>query len=103
MERTMVTIIDLTEIGKLHYLLTEAQIPHTYLPLDGGMQIRVYADKEMTKKLDDAICTKYSYGHEQGLLETYALNQCEGFETAEEVFEGWKKQYQEAREVNKNA
>lgn len=95
--------IDLTEMEKLHNLLTEAQIPHTYLPLDRGMQIRVYADKEMTKELDDAICTKYSYGHEQGLLETYCLNQCEGYETAEEVFEGWKKEYNKAREEKQNA
>ncbi len=98
----MVAKIDLTEIEKLHNLLTEAQIPHTYLPLDGGMQIRIYADKEMTNELDDAICTRYSYGHEQGLLESYCLNQCEGFETAEEVFKGWKKQYQKTKEV-KNA
>jgi hypothetical protein len=102
MERT-VTKIDLTEITKLHNLLTEAKIPHTYLPLDRGMQIRVYADKEMTNELDDVICTKYSCGREKGLLETYRLNGCEGCETAEEVFEGWMKWYHKAREVKENA
>lgn len=102
MERT-VTKIDLTEIEKLHNLLTEAEVPHTYLPLYEGMQIRVYADEEMTNELDDVICHKYSNGREKGLLETYRLNECEGYETAEEVFKGWMKWYQEAKGVNENA
>jgi len=109
MERTVITKvdftkkIDLTEIEKLHNLLTKAKVPHTYRPLYEGMQIRIYADEEMTNELDDVVCHKYSYGREKGLLETFHLNGCEGFETADEVFAGWIKQYKKAREVNKNA
>ena len=87
---------DTTEMEKLDRLLTEAGIPHTMKPSWGGLQIRIYADEEMTNELDDAICHGGSYGYEKGLLETYVLNDCSGWETAEQVFEGWLKMYQEA-------
>lgn len=45
----------------------------------------------MTHELDDAICHTYSHGYIDGLLETFSLNECEGWETAEQVFEGGKK------------
>ena len=86
-----------TEIRKLHEMLTEAGIPHTFEefpdPIMGGYQIRIYADKEMTVELDDAVCRRYSHGYAEGLLETYRLNNCDGWETAEQVFEGWQKMY----------
>ena len=58
------------------------------------MQIRVYADPQMTHELDDAIIISGSHGVETGLLETFRLNDCVGWETAEQVFEGWKKMYE---------
>lgn len=40
-------------------------------------------------ELDDAVIHKYSHGAELGLLETFSFGECEGFETAEQIFNGW--------------
>ena len=88
--------INFTEIEKLHSLLTQAGIPHIFAPLWDGMQIRVYADSEFTHELDDAVIHSGSHGVEAGLLETFCLNDCDGWETAEQVFEGWKNMYEKA-------
>lgn len=93
-------MIDLKEIVQLHIMLTEANIPHTFEPLYDGMQIRIYADEDMTNEIDDCIIHGGSHGYQQGLLETYALNGCEGWETAEQVFEGWEKMYRLTKRVN---
>lgn len=89
------------EIKKLHKMLTEANIPHTFgefpIPIAVGYQIRIYSDAEMTNELDDAICHSGSHGYSRGLLETYVLGGCEGWETAEQVFKGWKKMYEKAQ------
>jgi hypothetical protein len=85
-----------TEIMKLRDLLTEANIPHAFGPCWDGLQIRVYADEEMENELDDCVCHSGSHGYSEGLLETFCLSDCEGWETAEQVFEGWKKMYDEA-------
>lgn len=90
------TNINFAEIKKLHFLLTEAGIPHTFAPMWDGMQIRVYADSQYIRELDDAIIHSGSNGVEVGLLETYHLNDCVGWETAEQVFKGWKKMYEKA-------
>ena len=87
------------EIVKLHSMLCSAGIHHTFMTMypdvfgDDAMQIRIYRDGTFQEELDDAIFHKFSNGHEQGLLETYKLGGCMGFETAEEVFEGWMKKY----------
>lgn len=96
----MSALIDTTEMEKLHRLLTEAGIPHKMEPMWGGLQIRIYADEEMTNEIDDAICHGGSNGHQKGLLETYTLNGCNGWETAEQVFEGWLKMYQLTKGIN---
>ena len=88
--------INFTEIEKLHSLLGDAGIPHSFAPLWDGRQIRVYADSEFTRELDDAVINSGSHGVQAGLLETFCLNECVGWETAEQVFEGWKKMYEEA-------
>ena len=85
------------EIQKLHDMLKEANIPHVLVPCWDGLQIRVYADEEMSVELDDCVLHSGSHGYHEGLLETYTLNDCEGWETAEEVFEGWKKMYEDAQ------
>jgi hypothetical protein len=90
--------MDFTEIEKLHNLLTNAGIPHTYQSLFDGKQIRIYADSEMEDELDDAVIHFGSHGVQNGLLETFCLNECEGWETAEQIFEGWLKMYQKANE-----
>ena len=88
--------INFAEIEKLHSLLAEAGIPHIFAPLWDGKQIRVYADSEFTRELDDAVIHSGSHGVQAGLLETCCLNDCDGWETAEQVFEGWKKMYEKA-------
>ena len=91
------------EIQNLHELLTVEGIPHTFLPsvVGIGIQIRVYADAEMTKEFDDCICHTGSHGFHLGLLETFNLNDCNGYETAAEVFAGWKKRYYELQKEDK--
>lgn len=87
------------EITKLHYLLEDAGIPHTFdkhhpeVFGDDSYQIHLYADAEMKQELDDCIYHRFSYGYSKGLLETFQLNDCCGYETAEEVFKGWVKMY----------
>lgn len=56
-------MIDFTEMDKLHNLLVEAHIPHTYEDLFDGRQIRMYVDEEMENELDDAIIHSGSHGH----------------------------------------
>jgi hypothetical protein len=89
------------EIKKLHKMLTEAGIPHTFgefpFTLCGGYQIRIYADEELTKEIDDCVCHAFSHGYSEGLLETLVLSNCDGWETAEQVFEGWVEMYQKAQ------
>lgn len=87
------------EIRKLHKMLTEEGIPHTFEHLFDGWQIRIYADEEMTNEIDDCVCHGGSHGYANGLLETFVLNECEGWETAEQIFEGWKKMYQKAQKT----
>lgn len=86
------------EIQKLHEMLNQANIPHTFKPLWDGLQIRLYADEAMADELDDCVMHSSSCGFSKGLLETYALNECEGYETAEQVFNGWLKMYQKTNE-----
>ena len=87
------------EIAKLHEMLSNAGIPHTFMAMDknfygeDAMQICIYRDGTYEEKLDDAIFHKYSHGYSEGLLETYYLNECEGYETAEQIFKGWMKKY----------
>ena len=88
---------DLTEFEKLIDLLIEAGIPYKRVEDSDGMQVFIFADEEKTKELDDAaIWLHMTHGAEQGLLETLHLNGCEGFETAEQVFEGWLGMYEKA-------
>lgn len=88
--------MDFTEINKLHEMLTQAHIPHTFDTAFDGFQIRIYADEEMTNEIDDCICHSGSHGHQNGLLETFTLSDCDGWETAEQVFNGWLKMYRDA-------
>ena len=85
------------EIRKLNKRLNEAGIPHTFANLFDGWQIRIYADEEMTNEIDDCVCHSGSHGYANGLLETFSLNGCDGWETAEQVFDGWKEMYEKAK------
>lgn len=86
------------EMYKLHEMLLKAGINHTFMMMDksfgaDAMQIRIYRDNTFQEELDDVIFHKGSFGYALGLLETYALGGCEGFETAEQVFMGWMKKF----------
>lgn len=96
----MKEMIDFTEIEKLHKLLTEAGVPHIYQELYDGRQIRIYADEDMTNEIDDAVIYSGSHGAQNGLLETCSLSGCEGWETAEQIFEGWWKMYTLTKGIN---
>lgn len=87
---------DLTEFEKLIDLLAEAGIPYIKETVFDGVQVRIYADEEKTDEIDDAIIHCGSHGCQNGLLETYLLNDCNGFETAEQIFEGWLGMYEKA-------
>jgi hypothetical protein len=87
------------EINKLHEMLSSAGINHTFMMMDknvfgtDAMQIRIYRDNTFQEELDDVVFHKFSHGYSQGLLETYTLGECDGFETAEQVFKGWMEKF----------
>lgn len=89
----------MNEMNKLHRLLLKAGINHTFLPMNKNvygvnvMQIRIYRDDTLKEELDDVVFHNFSHGYSQGLLETYRLGDCIGFETAEEVFNGWMEKF----------
>jgi len=88
--------INFTEICKLDDMLCLADLPHTFSHLHDGYQIKFYADGMKTIYLDDVVIHSSSHGHEKGLLETYNLNACSGYETAEQVFKSWVRWYKKA-------
>ena len=87
------------EIAKLHEMLSNAGIHHTFMMMnadifgENAMQIRIFRDGTFQEELDDVVFHKYSHGYAQGLLETFGLSDCEGYETAEQVFEGWMEKF----------
>lgn len=89
--------INLTEINKLNAMLTQAGIPHTFEDLFDGKQIRMYADLDKKIELDDAIIHFTSHGVHSGLLESFNLGECAGWETADEIFNGWIEMYRKAQ------
>ncbi len=89
----------MNEMNKLHEMLSNAGINHTFMMMDknvfgaDAMQIRIYRDGTFQEELDDVVFHYFSHGYMQGLLETYNLGECDGFETAEQVFKGWMEKY----------
>lgn len=55
------------QMDLLEEYLREKEIKYQRKDMDGGEQIIVY--DEDGYRIWDAVCTKYSYGHERGLLE----------------------------------
>ena len=85
----------MNEFNKLIKMMEEAGWYFKVRPLHGGKQVHLFSDAECTNEIDDCICHPYSHGYKEGLLETYRLNDCDGYETAEQVFKGWKKMLEE--------
>lgn len=77
-----------TEMDKLDEILNGRGVKHTYdRNFDDGAQIVVYEDG---LRVWDAICTKFSYGGTQGLLEVmieFHVPNVYGYLTAEQVIE----------------
>jgi hypothetical protein len=89
----------MNEMNKLHEMLFKAGINHIFMAMDknifgaDAVQIRIYRDATFQEELDDAVFHRCSFGYAQGLLETYKLGECNGFETAEHVFKGWVEKF----------
>ena len=87
------------EMNKLHEMLLKAGINHTFMAMDtsifgtDALQIRIYRDNTFQEELDDVVFHRFSHGYAQGLLETYTLGECDGYETAEQVFKGWMEKF----------
>jgi len=87
----------MTEITKLAILLAKANIPFEITSCNDAPQI-CYPQK--APRVCDAVCHKFSYGGEEGLLEILGLvsepeiDSVEGWLTAEEVFERIKTHYE---------
>ena len=60
------TPLDMTELNKLEKMLKDAGETVKRYAIDGGAQIVIYRNG---KRYWDALITKYSYGHQDGLLE----------------------------------
>lgn len=83
-----------TEIFELSKLLSENMIPHEIRRNFDGW-IVIYYDK-YGNKVGDAIETFGSFGSDQNLLEVYGfdLEDVEGYLTAREAFEHFRKAYE---------
>lgn len=92
--------IDFTEIVRLAQMLDSNHIPYKLCTLWDGLQIQIFDAKG--DMLDDVVIHSYSHGAKSGLLETYKLRNCEGFETAERVFNGWNEMFWGIVPVTKN-
>lgn len=89
-------MFDYTEFDKLIAMAEKAGWTYQVYPLWGGKQIILY---KQGQRINDAIIHSFSYGHDQGLLETWeADNQDEviGCLTAEQVYDIWVKDMAEA-------
>lgn len=90
----------MNELLKLVKLLAKADIPFEIYPFTIEKFTATYQVCYPNKQdcVCDAICHKYSYGHEQGLLEIMGLSEApeddvEGWLTAEQVFERIRNHY----------
>ena len=81
----------MNEFDKLIKMLEEDGWHFKVHPLHGGKQVRLFSDAECANEIDDCVYHPYSHGYDRGLLETFGLHNCNGYETAEQVFKGWKK------------
>lgn len=89
----------MNEMDKLHAMLLNAGINHIFTPMspsfygENALQIRIYSDDTFQEELDDVVFHNFSHGNQLGLLETCCLGECNGYETAEQVFKGWMEMF----------
>lgn len=82
----------MNEIEKLREMLENAKFNFTIEELWGGSKVTLMKDG---KVVDDAVYHSFSHGYEEGLLESFFLGGCKGYETAEEIFKGWQEMLKE--------
>lgn len=89
------------EIGRLHEMLTEAGIPHSYEKDMDGWQV-CYPEEDVKRRVVDAIEKRGSYGSDDDLLEIMGLlteeeeseDSVKGWLTADDVFHRIKEHYE---------
>jgi hypothetical protein len=81
------------EMHNLITMLAENGIPYAVSTLYDGWQIRVFYDREHHHEFDDVVWHSGSHGYLKGLLETFHLGDCDGYETAKQIFEGWQRMF----------
>lgn len=81
--------INFDEFFKLESLCSSAGWNFKSRPWFDGWQLQLLDSKG--EIVDDATLFSGSHGYEQGLLETFCLGECDGYETADKIFKGWKK------------
>lgn len=92
-----------SEMIKLKKLLDKNNIPYEETTNSVGGSIQLWYPNK-NNAVSDAICHKYSYGYDEGLLEIMGLvdvdkigDTVEGYLTAKEVFDRWSKHYKESK------
>lgn len=90
--------LDLKEIHYLEDLLCHDNIPFRVEPLFDGLHLIYFSS--LNNQICSVICHKYSYGHEEGLLEIKGLvdeekvgDSVEGYLTAQDVYRRIKEHY----------
>lgn len=89
-------MFDYTEFDKLVAMVEKAGWSYQVDPMWGGKQITLY---KQGQRINDAIIHSFSYGNDQGLLETWEADSQDdvtGYLTAEQVYDIWVKDMAEA-------
>lgn len=97
-----ITNPEYTEIIKLHKMLEEAGIPHTFKKFMDGWQVCYPTDEDKNGRIADAVEHYGSYGKDDDLLEIMGLLTEEereqdgvlGYLTAENVFKRMNKHWE---------
>jgi hypothetical protein len=96
-------MVDLKELDKLQTLIESEPLMWgccKRIRIFDGQQI-LFCEPKTGKVISDAVCHKFSYGGNTGLLEQrqllpdYIDDDVEGWLTAEKIFERWKKYFNE--------
>ena len=80
--------LDFTEFDKLVGFMEKEGWNYRVEYLHDGKKLNFFSKNG--DLIDDAVIHGFSHGGKAGLLECYVLNDCSGWMTAEEVFNGWK-------------
>lgn len=89
-------MFDYAEFDKLVAMVEKSGWSYQVDPMWGGKQITLY---KQGQRINDAIIHSFSYGNDQGLLETWEADSQDdvtGYLTAEQVYDIWVKDMAEA-------